>query len=236
VLTRRPEAYHAQVAMRAATTGGGARTIHETPAHKETGLAARLAADPFRRASLLDGLFPPGEPLDPVAPWSAATAALGHARFSHGLERVPGGVTVTFVPDDDLPVGVVKRVSVRDATVRADYRLRPAGPGRWAVQWNLALTAGDAPGRYLTVPGRPSLASAGCLDGMATVALVDEWIGVRVTLAWTPGADLGWGPVETVSVSEGGFERIYQGLALLLTWPLGAAPLDVWTALTVSAA
>jgi alpha-amylase len=68
------------------------------------------------------------------------------------------------------------------------------------------------------------------------VALVDEWIGVRVTLAWTPGADLGWGPVETVSVSEGGFERIYQGLALLLTWPLGAAPLDVWTALTVSAA
>jgi len=25
-----------------------------------------------------------------------------------------------------------------------------------------------------------------------------------------------------VSVSEAGFERIYQGLALLLSWPLGA--------------
>ena len=236
VLTRRHEAYHAQLEAHSAAHQTGARTIHDAPAHKEAGLAARVAYDPFRRASLLDGLFAPGEPLDAVAPWAAARIAFGGVRFAHGVERTDGGVAVTLVPDDDTPAALVKRVSVRDESVRAEYRLQPATPGRWAVQWNLALTAGDAPGRYLTLPGRPSLASSGRVSGLGTVTLVDEWIGVQAQLAWGPGAELAWGPVETVSVSEAGFERIYQGLALLLTWPLDGAPVELWTAVTVSAA
>jgi 4-alpha-glucanotransferase len=235
VFTRRHEAYHAQLAARAEEAHAGARTIHDAPVHKEAGLAARLAYDPFRRASLLDGLFSPGEPLDAVAPWSAARLALGEARLSHGVERVDGGVAVTLVPDDGGPAGFVKRVSVHDATLRADYRLRPDAPARWAVQWNLALTAGAAPGRYLTLPDRPSLASSGRLRDLDTVTLVDEWIGVQARLAWSAGAELAWGPVETVSVSEAGFERIYQGLALLLTWTVEANPVEIWTAVTVSA-
>ena len=67
------------------------------------------------------------------------------------------------------------------------------------------------------------------------MTLVDEWIGVRARLTWSAGAMLAWGPVETVSVSEGGFERIYQGLALLLTWPLEAGVTELWTSVTVSA-
>jgi hypothetical protein len=171
-----------------------------------------------------------------VAPWAAARRALGGARLSHGVERLPDGSAVTLVPDDDGLPGLVKRVSVRGATLRADYRLRPDAAGRWAVQWNLALTAGEAPGRYLTLPDRPSLGSTGRASGREAVALVDEWIGVRAEIAWSAGADLAWGPVETVSVSEGGFERIYQGLALLLTWPVQAGAVELWTAVTVSAA
>jgi alpha-amylase len=107
------------------------------------------------------------------------------------------------------------------------------------VQWNLALTAGDAPDRYLALPGRPSLGSAGRAT-VPEVTLVDEWIGVEARLRWSLGADLAWGPVETVSVSEAGFERIYQGTALLLTWSLDACPQDsdgwreLWTELTVA--
>jgi hypothetical protein len=33
-----------------------------------------------------------------------------------------------------------------------------------------------------------------------------------------------WAPVETVSNSEGGFERVYQGSGLLLSWPLALGP------------
>jgi alpha-amylase len=235
VFARRHEAYHARLAAQPVDRASGARTIHEAPASKEPGLAARLGYDLFRRASLLDGFFAPGAALDAVAPWTAATAALGGARLSAGVERLADGAAVTLVPEDDGPVRLVKRIAVRGATVRADYRLRPDTAGRWAVQWNLALTAGEAPGRYLTLPERPSLASTGRVTALDGVTLVDDWIGVRAQLTWSDGAELAWGPVETVSVSEAGFERIYQGLALLLTWPVEAAPAEVWTAVTVSA-
>ena len=235
VLTRRPEAYHARLSAHAEPREG-ARTIHDAPGHKESGLAARLAYDPFRRASLLEGLFAPGEPLDPVAPWATAQLALGNARLSHALERGDGGSVLALTSSDDgVPPGFVKRLAVSGGTLRADYRLRPAAPGRWAVQWNLALTAGDAPGRYLTLPDQPSLASTGRVEGVESVTLVDDWIGVRADLTWSAGASLAWGPVETISVSEAGFERIYQGLSLLLTWPLDAAATELWTAVTVSA-
>jgi alpha-amylase len=67
---------------------------------------------------------------------------------------------------------------------------------------------------------------------------VDEWIGLEARLEWTPQAEIAWGPVETVSVSEGGFERIYQGTAYLVTWPLLAVSSPEWelvTSLTVTA-
>ena len=36
-------------------------------------------------------------------------------------------------------------------------------------------------------------------------------------------ADVWWAPVETISNSEAGFERVYQGAGLLLSWPLSLA-------------
>jgi len=135
-----------------------------------------------------------------------------------------GGVVVTFTRGVGAPVMVDKTVTIRDATVQVRYRLGGARTnavrGRWAVQLNLALTAGDAPGRYLTAPGRPSLGGAGRERGISGVTLVDEWIGVRAGLEWAPVAELAWGPVQTVSASEAGFERIYQGIALLVVWPV----------------
>ena len=35
-----------------------------------------------------------------------------------------------------------------------------------------------------------------------------------------PAADAWWSPIETVSNSESGFERVYQGSSLLFSWPL----------------
>ena len=55
--------------------------------------------------------------------------------------------------------------------------------GRWAVQWNLALTAGDAPGRYLRLADRPALRSRGGAEGLYAIGLVDEWIGLALELS-----------------------------------------------------
>lgn len=240
VLARRPEIYHARVA--AAEAGGGVRTIHEARAAKEDGLAALLAYDHLRRASLLDALAGADGALDPVAPWAAARAVLGDARMTATVAATGEAVEIAMTLADGpaLPLAVDKRVTVRGASLAARYRLlrtADVGRARWAVQWNLALTAGDAPGRYLDLPGRPSLASAGRRDDIDGVALVDEWIGLEARLAWTPGAEFAWAPVFTVSVSESGFERIYQGTSFLIAWPLADVSSGAWdlaTSLTLA--
>ena len=54
---------------------------------------------------------------------------------------------------------------------------------------------------------------------MSTIAQGNDYIGVSVTTT-TSAADAWWAPIETVSNSEAGFERVYQGSALLLSWPV----------------
>jgi hypothetical protein len=96
------------------------------------------------------------------------------------------------------------------------------------VQWSLALTGGDAPERYYRLPGQPSLKNRGLASNQTDVGLVDEWIGLAVTLAWGRPATLAWAPVETVSLSEAGIERIFQGSSLLLAWPVSLDPGGLW--------
>jgi alpha-amylase len=235
VFGRRPEAYHQQIGGVSAAM----QSIHDPPSEKEPGLQRLLAYDRFRRVSLLDGLFGADGELDAVEPWAASRLALGAAVFTRTVERDRDTVEVSMEHHAMEPTAlrVGKRVSVRDAGVTVRYRLGAPDStlhGRWAVQWNLALSAGAAPGRYLTLTGHPSLGSTGRVADAMEVTLVDEWLGLDTHLAWSPAAELAWGPVETVSVSEAGFERIYQGLALLLAWPLGGGHAEIAVTLTVS--
>jgi len=231
VLARRAEAYHDKVRARAAApTPTAAHSIHDATAPKETGLDALLAYDELRRGSLIDGLFPDDRaPLDPVAPWAEARAMLAGERLECVVGDEGGVISVVLwrAPTPALPLAVEKRVTIRDATLAVRYRLRPAPgqriTGRWAVQWNLALTAGRASDRYFDLADRPTLGSSGRATDLDGIRLVDEWANVEARLGWGPAAELAWGPVETVSLSESGFERIYQGTALLLVWRLDGA-------------
>ena len=239
VLTRRPEAYHRRLkeAESPAAHDGGARSIHDRLEAKESGLGDLVAYDAFRRVSFLEGLFAAGsERLDALHPWDAARLATGGLRMRHELRDTAVGAEIRLVPAlgpgaslaEPLEFDKTVRVPRAGARVRVDYRLRWRGPdrlaARWAVQLNLTLTAGEAEGRYYRLPGQPSLGSRGALDGVHGVEMVDEWLGCEVKLEWAEPAGLGWAPVETVSLSEAGFERIYQGSALLIAWPLELAP------------
>jgi alpha-amylase len=232
VLARRAEAYHDKVRARAGPSAAdAARTIHEAAAPKEAGLDVLLAYDDLRRGSLIEGFFAEGDgPLDPIAPWSSARGVIGAERLDCAVQDEAGGVRVILsrAATRELPVAVEKRVTIRDATLAVRYRLRPGAgqrfTGRWAVQWNLALTAGNAPDRYFDLAARPTLGSSGRVTDLSEVTLVDEWAALEARLRWSPAAELAWGPVETVSLSEGGFERIYQGTALLQVWPIDVGP------------
>jgi alpha-amylase len=236
VFTRRREMYHGRVKESTAASGGEARTIHDAPRAKEEGLAELLDYDPFRRASLLDGLFGPGVPPDPLSPWAVARAAIGERSMPCEISERDGEVELILGPTvlEGMPLSVLKRIRIgmTGAGLRARYRLTWSGDapldGTWAVQLNLALTAGDAPGRFYRVPGSPSLGSRGGIAEVTTLTLVDEWIGCEVEIGWSGPGSAGWAPIETVSISEAGYERIYQGSAILVSWPLALASGGSW--------
>ncbi len=63
----------------------------------------------------------------------------------------------------------------------------------------------------------------GNVDAGVELWFGNRYEGVTITVAPTPPAAQKWFPVETVSNSEAGFERVYQGSCLTQRWPLELA-------------
>jgi alpha-amylase len=63
----------------------------------------------------------------------------------------------------------------------------------------------------------------------AELRMVDEWQNVSITLSAANAREIWVAPIETVTESEQGFERVYQGSQILPVWPLELAPGGLWT-------
>lgn len=235
VLTRRREAYHARITQATGAESpdeGQARSIHDRLAAKEAGLDRLLEYDGLRRASLREGVLGVADPLDALDPWPAASLTFGTMEMGHVVRDEGDALVASFTAEGPAAVPLAVEKSVRlhaeGARLGVSYRLtwrgREAFDARWAVQWNLALTAGDASGRYFRFPGRPSLGGRGARAGERELVIVDEWIGVELALSSAEPAECAWAPVETVSLSEAGLERIYQGSSIVWCWPLRLRP------------
>jgi len=226
VLSRREELYHEQLralaAAPAAAAGAGAagaQSIHEILRAKEPGLEAYLDYDPRPRASLEEALYAAAAESLPYGGGWFDFAALdfavetpagpeGELRLSASAEFEPG-----------RRLQLEKRLRWEDggASLAVAIALRYTGPGRLAARlgsgWNLNLLAPDAPDRRVLVEGRPAADCRLRSRGWETadrLELRDDWSGVSIALAGA-GLAVYREPIETVSLSEAGFERVYQG-------------------------
>ena len=72
---------------------------------------------------------------------------------------------------------------------------------------------------FESAAGPQNLRFSGELPG-PILHMQDGWQKMRITLH-APGTDVFWiAPIETVSESEEGFERVYQGSQILARWRL----------------
>jgi alpha-amylase len=131
------------------------------------------------------------------------------------------------------PIKIEKSFSIptHQKAVKASYQITYKGEKRrtnFGIELNINLLAGDAPDRYYEVPGHRledrKLASMGALNDITEVHLVDEWNKMKVVLKTDRRCNLWRFPIETVSLSESGFERIFQGSCLLFYWSLDLEP------------
>lgn len=246
VLRRRPEAYH-EVLRRGADTkqpastgeGDGLASIHNIVRSKEAGLVDRLRYDDHERRSGLVRFLPSdataasygageladlGTALEAVnevvelAEGRLVTLAGADVRTPDGDRRVEVQKTITLGGDRLHPTLTVA-VTVRN---RSDGTLRARLGQEWGV---MLLGGGGNPSAWYDVDGvRSSHDGSGTAADVVRIGQGNDWLGLALESVPTPAADAWWAAIDTVSNSEDGFERVYQGSALLLSWPLDLAP------------
>jgi len=237
VLSRRKEAYHGQlVAVRGENRSpeGAVETIHTTHVRvKEPGLDRLLVYDRYRRASFLDHLLPPGATLDGFAAGEFAPGFAG-LPYAADLPKPRSAARVSLTREASLEldgsrslVRIEKRFSAegKTALLRVTYRVtnRGAGPLRalFGVETSWGITDPQSP---VQVDGtsRPAREPA-VVDAAERVELTDYGWPAPVVLTF-PRAAVWRFPLETVSNSEAGFERTFQGLTCVCLWTLALEP------------
>jgi alpha-amylase len=218
------------------------RTIHDTVNVKEPGLAAFLHYDRHERRSGLVHLLP--------VDGSTGVAQLTRATYLELGDFVEGAFEPITIADDglvlrrlgnctldgaDRPLVVTKAFSFGGGRLdpRLELEVEIENPGQLAlafelaIEWNVNLLGGghNPAAYYETETGeRTSHDAAGEVASASKLAFGNDYEGVRVEATAKPSARLTWYPVETISNSEAGFERVYQGSSLLFRWPVSLAP------------
>ena len=242
-LTRRKEAYHQKLLeSRTESSGTEVKTIHGIFNSKEDHLDRYLHFDGYRRASFLDHFI--AEPMNFESFRTGQYEEEGdfiNGLYEIDIRRKGGNQEVLFSRlgnldqnGKGLPIKVEKRfvLSLGRSVVKTNYHIIYIGEKKrrtnFGIEFNINLLAGDAPDRYYTIPGHRledrRLASLGELKDVSEVRLTDEWVGLEVVLKIDKSCHLWRFPVETISLSESGFERIFQGSCLLAYWPLELDP------------
>jgi alpha-amylase len=234
-IMRRPEAYHTKLAQ-ADMGEGGVASIHGQARAKETGLERRLKYDRWPRHSFRLMVFPAprtAEDYENLRLDENAAIAGGEYQVR---ESGPTGVKLAAGPDGE-GWSAEKQFSFStpkdEFGVACDFSVSHSGsaPVEMAVGLELVvnLLAPDQPDRYIEVAGeRRPLRWAGAAPA-SELCLVDGWQKIRVAIN-APGARDYWvAPIETISESEEGFERVYQGSQILAVWPVIFQPRQAWS-------
>jgi alpha-amylase len=105
-----------------------------------------------------------------------------------------------------------------------------SGRFRLGLEVVLNLLAGDAPDRYYSAPGwKQNLEWKGELPGSNSLRLTDEWLKVSLELTPDPIPAFWWlCPIFSVSQSEDGFEKVYQGSSIMPVWELDLKTSSTW--------
>lgn len=224
-------------------------SIHDIVKVKEPDLSDRLVYDRHERRGALVHLLPPSttlgvEELSRAAypewgdfvdqPWELVSLSedrLETRRDGH-LARPDGRHALRIekcfsVGGGRLDPALAVELHVEDtgfSAIRAELGLE--------FSFDLMGGGGNPAAYYETSPPSGGPAATSQHDGSGDVLRADRLafgnrdVGVRIELRLDHPARLSWFPVETISNSEAGFERAYQGSCLMIRWPLALEPGD----------
>ncbi|NNF06104.1 MAG: DUF1926 domain-containing protein, partial [Candidatus Eisenbacteria bacterium] len=254
-LTRRAEAYHTKVsqavlkevaeAQPKESEDGSVASIHDLVLAKEEGLESLLHYDTYRRTSLIDHFF--RKDTSAKSFHQGTYGELGDFRdnaYEVATVAKPGWAILSLrrqgtVWAEGEPHNVMLekrlRLNADQSHLTIDYTLENMGDSKlktwFGVEFNFGLLAPDSPThRYRMTDGSDQPFNYFGEDkDQKKITLEDSWRGFAVQLDWERPAGLWRVPVETVSMSEEGFERIYQASSVVPHWKVELKPKGMWS-------
>lgn len=245
-LARRPEPYHSlllQATSPKEADEEDVKTIHEGLRLREPGLAERICYDAYPRNSFLDHFLSPDATLKGFArgeyeelgdfliqPYRSSTKPSEEGLCVH-LEREG----MVRSPQGPIALRLEKEIGVRKChrQMEVGYKLTNLSAERaslhFASEWNINLLGGGHNEQAFYAVAGISLEDAhldswGVLEGADHITLGNRYLGIELEVHLDRRVRLWRFPVETVSNSESGIERSYQGSCLLLIWDLEMGP------------
>ena len=214
---------------------------HTTVRVKEPDLDQYLVVDRYRRTSLVDHFLSPGLPMaNFVQMRYEEQGDFVDQRYETKTEQDKKGLSVIMTRDGQMQrAGALRPVSVHltktlflplgEEKLVIRYIIENKSRARlqtfFACEWNVNLLGGGGnPQAYYRIAGQQLENSH--FDSTGEVTNVDEfsigntWLRQEIDFTLSEPATLWRFSIDTITGSEGGFERTHQGSCFVLLWPL----------------
>ncbi len=242
VLSRHKEAYHSEIADAILGTEAiQATSIHSGMKAKEAGLEQHIVYDWYRHGCMIEHFLDTSSREHPPN-WDKGFDDIGNfvtSPFEWGWNEKKGLLQMTCIGSvHGKSIRMTKEliVSAEKGDLKVTYLLTNESGEllrfRFASEWAFHLLAPDAPDRYYESDGQklawPAMNSNGSLAHASNIRLVDEYLKLAIGIHAARADEIVRYPIETVSMSEGGFERMFQGSIIMPVWNVELAPNAEW--------
>ena len=239
-LNRRSEPYHDRVRQHAgqpASESGGGVDPNGGVRFKQPDLDQKLQYDAWPRKSLVDHFLQPGLTHENFTRGHGEIGDFVEGVYLSKIRRSDERVEATMWRDGKLgpyQVKVTKTISLSShhaGSLEISYTLEHLPPGlpiHFGIEFNFAAMAANANDRYYYDDRGLNLGQLESLNSTLPtprIGLVDEWLGLDVSIEVSHPASFWTQPIQTVSQSESGFELVHQSCSVMPHWEF-MAPVD----------
>ncbi|HOV33036.1 MAG TPA: DUF1926 domain-containing protein [Candidatus Hydrogenedens sp.] len=238
-LSRREEAYHENLFsedISHTTEEEGHKSIHELVKVKEKGLENLLVYDSYIKSSMREHFLPLNISVEALKSndykewWSLCN---GFYKFQQDNECLQfegyGAVNIDDLKWDVKLLKIFSLNTVKDEneiSFTVKYNIKNNSlegfEGYFASEWCFNLLTGSDDDRYLYSRDRAlsirKLGDLGDEVGLSHISIRDEWQGLEIEFIFSEKSRVFNLPIYTVSQSENGQEKVYQGNVILPCW------------------
>ncbi|MBN2039585.1 MAG: DUF1926 domain-containing protein [Spirochaetes bacterium] len=203
-------------------------SIHDRITVKEKNLKNYLIFDQSRRYSFKDIFFKRIPAPEDLMFSRNELYDCGSLDYDYQMEKKDDEISISLsrtlnVWNNELTISKTFKIAGNATGIKAEYNITGAD-NIFGVEFNINLLSPHDENRYFEIPGMDKnnsfLDIPGFHDNITYFALTDEYEKFKIKFSCSPEAKLLHYPVYTVSQSDSGFEKNYQGSCLILLFDL----------------